>query len=58
MLDKYAITQSQVSTLQNKKPVITKAEVTDITRTTAKAVIQGTDEDADDKLTYRVLYRR
>ena len=58
VLDKYAITQSQVSTLQNKKPVITKAEVTDITRTTAKAVIQGTDEDADDKLTYRVLYRR
>jgi len=56
VLDKYSKVESQVSTLQNKKPAIGKAEVTDITRTTAVVKIQGTDEDREDKLTYRIYY--
>ena len=55
VIDAYATIQSQVSTLQNKKPVIEKAEIKDITRTTAKAIIQGIDEDGD-KLTYKIYY--
>ena len=54
--DKYATVQSQVSILTNKKPEIKKAEIIDVTKITAKVVVQGTDEDAVDKLTYKVYY--
>ena len=54
--DKYATVQSQVSILTNKKPEIKKAEIIDVTKITAKAVVQGTDEDTVDKLTYKVYY--
>lgn len=55
VIDAYTTVQSQVSTLQNKKPVIERAEIIDITRVTAKAVIKGIDEDGE-KLTYKIYY--
>jgi len=57
VVDKYATVKSQVSTLQNKKPVIEKTEIIEITRTTVTAKVQGIDEDAGEKLTYKIIYR-
>lgn len=56
VIDAYSEVQSQVSTLTNKKPVIEKEEVIEITRVSAKAIIKGMDEDKEDKLTYRIIY--
>lgn len=57
VLDEYSRIESQVSTLQNKPPEIKKAEITNITRVSAKAVIMGIDEDTE-KLTYKIIYRK
>lgn len=54
--DAYTTVQSQVSTIQNKKPILEKSDIIDVTKITAKANIQGTDEDKEDVLTYRVIY--
>ncbi|MCI9365910.1 MAG: hypothetical protein HFJ54_04950 [Clostridia bacterium] len=51
--DKYITVSSNIGELNNKKPVIKKVEVTDITRNTAKVKIKGTDEDGD-RLVYKV----
>ena len=57
VLDKYARVESQISTIQNKPPEIKKAEIQDVTRVSAKAVVIGTDEDTA-TLTYKVIYRK
>lgn len=57
VLDQYAIVKSQISTIQNKVPEIKKAEIKDITRVSAKAVVMGTDEDTEN-LTYKIIYRK
>lgn len=54
--DAYVTVQSPVSTIQNKKPILEKSDIIDITKICAKARIQGTDEDINDILTYRIIY--